>query len=58
MSWKQTLATFLTDALRLSIRSCLLIDGILLSLFSIWFCFKFLFQIVNWLNRVLFASQW
>lgn len=58
MSWRQSLATFLTDALRLSIRSCLFIDGILLAVFSIWFCYKFLFQIVNWLNRVFFAAPW
>jgi hypothetical protein len=58
MPWKQSLATFLTDALRLSIRSCLFIDGILLALFSVWFCFKCLFQIVNWLDRVLFDAPW
>lgn len=58
MSWKQSVATFLVDALRLSIRACIFIDGILLALFSIWFCTKFLFQAVNWLNRVLFDTPW
>lgn len=57
-NWKQSSATFLTDALRLSIRACLFIDGILLALFSIWFCIKFLYSTMNWLNRVLFNSPW
>jgi len=58
MSWKQSLATFLADALRLSIRVCLFIDGILIAVASIWFCCKFLFFSMNWLNRVLFDSPW
>jgi len=58
MSWKQSVAIFLVDALRLSIRACIFIDGILLALFSIWFCVKFLFQFVNWLNTTLFGSPW
>jgi hypothetical protein len=58
MSWKTSLASFLTDALRLSIRSCLFIDGILLALFSIWFIVRFLGSAIGWLNRVLFNSPW
>jgi len=58
MNWKQNLTTFLTDTLRLSIQACLFVDGILLALFSIWFCVKFLIQIVNWLNRTVFGAPW
>ena len=57
-NWKQSLATFLAEMLRLSIRMCLFIDGILIALASIWFCFKFLYFSMNWLNRVLFDSPW
>ncbi len=54
MSWKNNLATFLTDSLRLSIRACLFIDGIFLALFSIWFTVRFLTNAIAWLNRVFF----
>ena len=56
--WKQNAATFLADALRLTIRACLLIDGILLALFSIWFCANFLIHTVHWLDRILFSGPW
>ena len=58
MSWKTNLATFLTDALRLSIRACLFLDGILLALFSIYFTVRFLASAIGWLNRVLFEKPW
>ncbi len=58
MSWKQNITTFLTDALRLSIRACFFLDGILLALFSIWFCVKFLSQTIDWLNRSIFNTPW
>ncbi len=58
MSWKQTIATFLAEALRLSIRVCLFIDGILIAMASIWFTGKFLYFSINWLNRVFFDSPW
>ena len=57
-NWKQSMATFLAEMLRLSIRMCLFIDGILIALASIWFCFKFLYFFMNWLNRVLFDTPW
>ena len=56
--WKQTLATFLAEALRLSIRVCLFIDGILIAMASIWFTGKSLYFSINWLNRVFFDSPW
>jgi len=58
MSWKQTAAGILADMLRLSIRVCMFIDGIMVAFFSIWFCFKFLYFSINWLNRILFGSPW
>ncbi len=58
MNWKQTIATFLAEALRLSIRVCLFIDGILIAMASVWFCFRVLHFTMNWLNRVLFDSPW
>ncbi len=58
MSWKKSVAAFLADALRLLIRVCLFIDGILLALLSIYVTFRFVFQVGRWLNRVLFSSPW
>ena len=58
MSWKQNVATLLADMLRLSIRACLFIDGILIALASIWLCGKCLYFSMNWLNRVCFNSPW
>ena len=58
MSWKQNLSSLLADLLRLSIRVCLFVDGILLALFSVWLTFRFLYQTIGWLNRVLFSGAW
>ena len=57
-AWKQSALMLLMDILRVSIRVCLFIDGILLALFSIWFCTKFLLHTLNWLDRVMFGSYW
>ena len=57
-AWKQSMMTFFADALRLTIRACLLVDGILLALFSIWFCWNLLRQLMTWCARVLFSSNW
>lgn len=58
MSWKNSVASFLGDALRLSITVCLFIDGILLALLSIYVTFRFVIQVGNWLDRVFFSSPW
>ena len=57
-NWKQTTLTLLADMLKLSIRICLVIDGILVALFSIWFCGKLLYFVIHWLNRTVFGSPW
>jgi len=58
MSWRQSLAQFLVDLLRVAIRVCLFIDGIMVAIFSIWFCGKFLYFTLNWLNSSMFSSPW
>jgi hypothetical protein len=57
-NWKQTTITLLADLLRLSIRVCLFIDGILAAMFSIWLCAKLLYFAINWLNRTVFGTPW
>jgi len=57
-NWKQDITTLLAEILRLSIRACLLVDGILIAMATVWFCGKFLYYSVNWLNRTMFDSPW
>ena len=57
-NWKQTTVTLLADLLRLTIRICFFVDGIMAAGFSIWLCFKVLYFAINWLNRTVFGSPW
>ncbi len=58
MSWKQSITILMAEILRMAIRACLFIDGILIALASVWFCCKFLYFSMNFLNHVLFDSPW
>ena len=57
-SWKVSLANILMDILRLSIRICIFIDGIMLAGLSVYFTFRFVVQLAGWLNKTLFSSPW
>ena len=58
MPWKQQLIDKATDVLRFTLKVCGFIDLLLLSLFSVWFCVKFIWFSVVFLDRVLFDSPW
>lgn len=58
MSWKQSTVEFLSDALRFSVRACLLVDGILMAVLSVWFVWRFVWHVKGWLARVMFDSPW
>ena len=58
MSWKESIAEAWRDALRLLAGSLLLVNAILLSVFSVWFVANFLWQLRAWLNHTLFGKQW
>jgi len=58
MPWKTTVIDVLRDGLRFCAGACILIDGILLSVFSVWFVARFLWHLVAWLNRTLFLEPW
>ena len=58
MSWKQTTITLMSEIFAMAIRTCLFVDGILAALASVWFCCKFLYFSMMWLNRVLFDTAW
>ncbi len=57
-NWKVSLANILTDILRLSIRICIFVDGIMLAVLSVYFTFRLVVQIAGWLNRTLFSNPW
>ena len=58
MGWKQTTISFLGDALRFTVRACLLFDGLLFAVFSVWWIAKFFWHLHGYLNRVMFSSEW
>ena len=58
MRWRQSIIDALSDALRFLIKFALILDGIMVSVFSIWFTAMFLWRLHEWLLRVLFGSPW
>ena len=58
MNWKQTALEKLGEALGFLGKACLIIDAILLSVFSVWFVGNFLWHLCGWLNRTLFGQPW
>jgi hypothetical protein len=56
--WRQNIIDLLSNALRFTAMACLMIDGILLSCFTVWFCIRFLHNFMAYLNRVLFNHNW
>jgi hypothetical protein len=58
MSWKQNITDFLRNGLRFAITACLFIDGIILSVWSVWFVGKFMLKLTTWIDRTIFTPQW
>ena len=58
MNWKSSTLEFLGDAMRFVGRACLILDVILISVFSVWFTAKILWNLGSWLNRTIFQSAW
>jgi len=58
MSWRQSTICLLSDGLRFAAWGCLLIDGILISAFSVWFVARFLWQVIKFFNRAWFGHEW
>ncbi len=54
MTWHRTLAGWLTDILWVTARSGLLINAIILSLFSVWFVLKGCLKLRELLDAWLF----
>ena len=58
MSWKQTAISVMADMLRFLGRAALLVDAILISVFSIWLVWRLVWHTAQWLDRALFSSPW
>ena len=56
MSWRKNLADWLSDALRLIARAGLLLDGIIFSIFSVWFTYKVCRKLMDLFNAWLFTD--
>ena len=56
MSWRKTMTDWLADILRLIARAGLLIDAIILSVFTVWFVYKGCAKLKDLLDAWLFAN--
>lgn len=56
--WKQTLLLVLRDILRFSLWLVVVIDGLMIGVFSIAFCYQLLTHTWNWLMRRVFSGNW
>jgi len=58
MNWKQTAVEYFTEILRVAGWAFLLVDAILLAIFSLWFVWRFLWHLQAWLTKTLFSKPW
>ncbi len=58
MTWKQKMTDGLADGLRFCVRGALLLDGIILSLATIYVTLKLAFFTARYLDRVWFSHPW
>ena len=58
MSWRSRLTDDIGERLRFIGYAFLILDGVVLSLFTLWLTAKFLWFLGCWLDRVMFSSPW
>ena len=56
MAWRRTLADLLADWLRLIAWAGLLVDGILISIFSVWFVWRGIWKLMELSEAWLFGG--
>jgi hypothetical protein len=54
--WREPVMNGLADGLKLAVRACLLVDGIVIAAFSVWFVTKGVLKLAHWLDSWLFVS--
>ena len=58
MIWKKPVVEMLRDVLRFALSAALILTGVLMSYFILWFSARFLWQLKGWCERVLFGHPW
>lgn len=58
MTWKRPTIDAMCDMLRFSAWACLIFNGILGSIFSVYFVARLLWHSRGWCDRVLFSHAW
>ena len=58
MAWRQRLTDALADVLRFAVRAALLINGIAISVASVYVIVKVCWFSVRFLDRTLFDAPW
>lgn len=58
MSWRKNISENIADILRFLGYGFLIMDGIVLAVFSLWFVCKFTWQLAHWLERMWFSNPW
>ncbi len=56
--WKITLLEFLRDILRFALWIAFVINGLMVGVFSIVFCYQFLSHLWGWLRKSFFTGSW
>ncbi len=56
--WRAQLIDLCRNVLRFTLWVCVVINGLMLGLFTVWFTYKFLFHASGWLGRGLFSKPW
>ncbi len=58
MGWRQTGAQTFREIGRLVGWTCLMIDTILMAIFSVWFVWRFFWHLQAYLSRTIFDAPW
>jgi len=56
--WRQTFLTLTRDVLRFSLWLCVVVNGLMMGLFSIWLCYELLTHTRRWLAMKVFTGGW
>ncbi len=55
---KQSVLTFFRDVMRFAVWMCLLLIGLMSSIFAVAFTYRFLTHTWSWCSRVMFTGKW
>ena len=56
--WRQNILELFRSIIRFALWCAILLNGVMIAIFSIAFTFQFLTYFWGWLRRVLFSDPW